>query len=367
MYAGVETEINKKALVDVAGRFERYSDFGTTLNFKVAGRYNATDKIGARATVSTGFRAPSLHQVYFNSVSTQFVGEPLEPRQVLTANNPSGLAQEYGIPPLQQETSLNISAGLTARPVKNLSLTTDFYRTGINDRVVLSSRFPVDNPNFPSVSLAQFFMNAVDTTTMGVDVVATYNMKLSGGAKLDLSASANFTKTSVDEIHIPEQLRAIYPGRSDALLQNDIFNREEANRYEDALPRQRATASVRYKEGNVTLLGRARYFGDVWYRPNIVPDESPENIMIAQQCADDFNELPCLDENFAGKVIFDADVGVQRGKWRFSVGANNLFNTFPDRQSKDSNVSNGRFVYSRRVSQFGINGGFYYLRMQFIN
>ena len=100
-----------------------------------------------------------------------------------------------------------------------------------------------------------------------------------------------------------------------------------------------------------------------WFKPNIDPTDTDTRAA----CEADYTQLPCLDERFGAKVIFDADVGYQFGKWRLSVGANNLLNTFPDRNTKDANVSNGRFVYSRRVSQFGINGGFYYLRLQFTN
>lgn len=357
LYAGVESNISKKILVDAAARFENYSDFGNAFSFKLAGRFKATDKIGIRATASNGFRAPSLHQIYYSSISTQFVDivQPdgstvLEPKQVLTANNPSPLAKAFGIPDLKKENAINISAGVTAQLMEELSLSADVYRTAITDRIVLSSRFSDAQAAealmaFPGVSQAQFFMNAIDTTTLGADVVANYEHKFKNGAKVGLSAVVNVTNTSVDNVNVADTLRAALPNASDEEIQDIIFNREEKNRYEDALPRQRASLTARYREGKVSLLGRAKFYGAVEYKPT---DEA-------------------RDETFGTKVIFDTDLGYQMGKWRMSLGANNLLNTFPDKHTNDANISNGRFVYSRRVSQFGIMGGYYYLRFQYFN
>lgn len=378
-YAGVETQINKMLQFDVAGRFEHYSDFGNAVNFKVAGRLSPIDKLSLRSTVSTGFRAPSLHQVYFNNVSTQFVdvmqpdgSTALEPRQVLTANNVGPVAEAFGIPDLEQETSFNLSAGVTARPLDNLSLSADVYSISIDDRIVMTSRFSADpdaDPSsvpyqvaeilsgIPDVSAAQFFMNAVDTTTRGLDLVGTYDIRLGDGSKLELGASLNFTRTEVDGVNIPASVGEKFSIDSQAAISEIVFNREEYNRMEDTLPRQRGTVSAKFRRGKLSLLGRARYYGGVWYKPNVAVEE----------CAVDWEALPCLDEYFDPKTVFDADIGYQLGNWRVSVGANNLLNTFPDKHTKDSNISGGRFVYSRRISQISTNGGFYYLRLQFLD
>ena len=127
--------------------------------------------------MSTGFRAPALHQVWFNNVSTQFVinvstGE-LEPRNVLTSNNRSRVTQAFGVPDLQEERSVNLSAGITARARDDLSVTADVYRITIDDRVVISSQFSAADATIGArvaqlltpfrnqgVTSAQFFANA---------------------------------------------------------------------------------------------------------------------------------------------------------------------------------------------------------------
>ena len=144
VYADLEADFSDQFLLNIAGRFETYSDFGETINGKLAARYEFADNFAFRGAVSTGFRAPSLHQVWFNNVSIQFVldaNNNLVPARVLTGENNSPVTRAFGVPDLQEETSLNISAGFTARPTPNLSLTADFYRVTINDRIVLTSRF----------------------------------------------------------------------------------------------------------------------------------------------------------------------------------------------------------------------------------
>ena len=141
--------------VDVGGRFEQFSDFGSTVNGKLAMRLGLHDKLALRATASNGFRAPSLHQVWFNSVSTQFVADEetgeLVPREVLTANNRSAVAKEFGIGRLTAETSVNLGGGITARPWRNLSISADFYRISIDDRIVLTSRFSASNEAYGAI------------------------------------------------------------------------------------------------------------------------------------------------------------------------------------------------------------------------
>lgn len=357
VYTGIESEISDKVLLDIGGRFENYSDFGKRVIGKVAGRYEVVKDFALRGAVSTGFRAPSLHQVWFNNVSTQFVIDPatneLFGAQVLTANNKSPITKAFGIPPLKEETSFNISAGFTSRPFPKFSFTADFYRITIDDRIVLTSRFTDANPTFArilepfkkaGVSRAQFFANAVDTRTNGVDIVAAYFTQL-GRGRLDLTVSANFTDTKVLRVNVPKALaEQVLPGESIEDVKNTLFNREEFNRLETALPRQKASFSAHYAVGRWGFTGRATFFGNVKYRP----------------------VNPANDEDFSAKTLFDIDIAYEFVKGvRFSFGANNLFNTFPDKHKKAANYSNGNFPFSRRVTQFGTNGGFYYARLMF--
>ncbi len=359
-YAGIEAQLTDQLMVDAGGRYEDYNDFGQRVIGKIAARFEAIDNFALRGAVSSGFRAPSLHQSWFNNVSTQFVdvNGSLQPKQVLTANNKSSVAKAFGIPNLKEETSINVSAGFTARPHPKLSLTADFYSISINDRIVLTSRFRDSDPNFAKilapfaaagVSQAQFFSNAVDTDTKGVDVVTAYFTPL-GRGKLDVSLSANFTDTNVGKVNVPQTAIDAFTAANGhspnteerQQIANTFFNREEFNRLETALPKQKGTLSARYSQGRVSFGTRATYYGKIHYRPT----------------------NPANDETFGAKMLFDFDVSYDLlNGTTLTVGGNNAFNTFPDEQSKAGNRSGERFIYSRRVSQFGTNGGFYYARV----
>src|SRR5436309_6231435 len=134
VYAGLESQLTSRLLVDAGGRFESYSDFGSTINGKLAGRYEIVPNVAVRAAVITGFRAPSLQQLWFNNISTQFtfVAGALTPQNVLTSNNQSRVTRAFGIPDLTEEPSVNLSAGITARPRPNPSVTADVYLMAID-------------------------------------------------------------------------------------------------------------------------------------------------------------------------------------------------------------------------------------------
>ncbi len=359
-YAGLESQISDRVQLDVGGRFEHYNDFGSTVIGKAAARFELSDGFAVRGAVSTGFRAPSLHQVWFNNVSTQFIIDPatnqLAPVQVLTSNNRSPVTKAFGVPDLKEETSVNLSGGFTWQPIQNLSITSDLYYINIQDRIVLTSRFASGTSGVGAdvarilapfaafgVTQAQFFANAVDTETLGVDVVVNYATELQGG-RLDLTGSANFTDTDVTDINVPQSMADVFTSGNLGAVEGLLFDREERNRLETALPRAKGSIGARYTRGRFMAGLRSSYYGSVEYRPTNMAN----------------------DETFGAKALFDADVGIDIAPGvMLQVGANNVFNTFPDRHQKDANISSGNFPFSRRVTQFGTNGGFYYARLQF--
>ncbi len=356
VYAGFESQITDQVTLDIGGRYENYTDFGSVVTGKIATRIELSPGFAFRGAVSTGFRAPSLHQVWFNNISTQFVldsgtGE-LIATQVLTANNLSGVAAAFGIPRLEEETSVNVSGGFTVNPSSNFSLTADIYFITIDDRIVLTSRFSDSDSIVATLLLpfassgvgqAQFFSNVVDTETMGVDVVATYGMEMSGG-QLTLTAAANFTDTDVTDINVPSSVADKFTGGDLDAVASTLFNREERNRLEDALPRTKGSISAKFQKNRFTGTLRGNYFGSIEYKPT-----NSDN-----------------DETFDAKVLVDLDLALQMTEGvRWSIGANNLFNTYPDQHSISGNRSDERFVFSRRVTQFGTNGGFYYAKVSF--
>lgn len=353
-YLAVESQPVRPWTIDLAARFEVYDDFGSTLNGKLATRYNfiETDQhiVAIRAGASTGFRAPSLHQVWFSSISTQFVDEGdglLVPRTVLTANNQSDVTQAFGIPELSEETSINVSGGLTATLFKNLTLTSDIYYITIDDRIVLTSRFAgapySDVLDQFGVAQAQFFANAVDTETFGVDFVADWAFKV-GKAKMGFTGSFNYTQTTVQNINIPQGTADIFAGGDLEAIRDIIFNREERNRLEDALPRIKGSLAYRYNYAPFDFFIRGNFWGPVEYTP--------------------INEDN--DETFDARVTFDVNLGIMT-PWglKLSLGGTNIFNVFPEEHELDANRFNEQFIYSRRVTQFGMNGGFYYARLDY--
>jgi len=356
VYAGFESEVVKGLNLDLGGRYENYSDFGNSFTGKVAARVPLIgNALALRAAASTGFRAPSLQQLWFSNVSTQFAADPttgmLVPNQVLTSNNESPVTKAFGIPNLKEETSRNFSGGVTMRPFENFSLTADGYYIQIKNRITLTNQFLSSDPNvakllapFAGVNRAQFFANAIDTTTQGIDLVADYALDTSGGTFV-LAGVANFTKTVVDEVHIPSGLRSAFPddAATQATLNNFFFDRLAKNRLEDSVPHQKGNVSARYNFKGVSALVRADYYGKVRYKAPTTAD----------------------DETFGAKVLFDADLGYQFTKnLQLTVGGDNLLDTYPDKNTKANNINAGRFIYNRNVSQFGWNGGFYYAKLE---
>jgi iron complex outermembrane receptor protein len=360
VYGGLESELSDRVLIDVGGRFENYSDFGSTVTGKAAARLEVTPTVALRGAVSTGFRAPSLHQLWFNNVSTQFVAGPggLEPRQVLTSNNESRITNAFGIPGLKEETSVNLSFGLALRPVENLSVTLDAYQITIDERIVITSQFSSTSSEpdltirarvgqilapFQSLGVtgAQFFANAVDTKTRGADVVVAYATALGGGT-VNLTASANLTETKVERVNVPQAMADTFAGGNLAVVRTRILNPEDRNRLEDGLPRRKGSLSARWHRGRFGALARATHYGPITYHH---PSDT-------------------LNEQFSAKTLVDLDLSYEvAGGVRLAVGGNNVFNTYPDEQQRAVNRDNGRFVYSRRVTQFGMNGAFYYARL----
>ncbi len=342
-------------MVDIAGRFEDYSDFGSTINGKLAVRYAAPGGFAVRGAASTGFRAPNLQQLWFNNVSVQFVQTDtgLQPSRVLTAANQDPVTVAFGVPELKEETSVNFSGGVTWQPNGQLSVTADGYYIDIKDRIVLSSRFDANDSQIgdevaeilkpfeeQGVNAAQFWANAVDTETRGVDIVIAYGKRV-GTGNLFMTLAGSWTETKVKQINVPQSLAEKFSFGNQAQVANTLFNREEKNRLEDALPATNGAFTLRYTLPLVTFLGRVNYFGEVAYKPTNSAN----------------------DETFAAKMLLDLDVGFQViTGLRLHVGANNIFNTFPDKHQKAANINNGRFMHSRRVTQIRNNGGFYYTK-----
>ncbi|CAM2009016.1 TonB-dependent receptor [Acanthopleuribacter pedis] len=349
VYGELETNLSEPLLVSLAGRFEDYSDFGNNFSGKLAFRYSAHKNLAFRTSASTGFRAPSLHQSFFNNTSTQFVTDEvsneLVPFEVGTFRNNDPVTQAFGIPELKEETSVNLSAGFTWKPSRNLSITADMYQIDIDDRIVISGQFQASaDPQIAAllepfdVSAAQFFTNAVDTETQGGDLVIAYGFDLGEEKRLRLTAAANWNDTQVvGEPQTPAELEG---------FGSTLFNRIERERIETAQPRSQISLTAAYEVKQLTITARANRFGSV---------------KTVESAAD-----PSRDQVFGAKTLVDLDLSLRFGHHlTWSLGANNLFDTYPDENNPGLSF-NGIFVYPRRTAPFGFNGGSFYTRLSYL-
>ncbi|MBI2619436.1 MAG: TonB-dependent receptor [Ignavibacteriales bacterium] len=208
-YADAELDFSRQFMVGAAARLEDYSDFGRTFNVKVSSRLKLSDALALRASASTGFRAPSLAQIYFNSVFTDFVsGTPVDK---LIAKNNSPITRRLGIPALKEETATNLSFGLTLTFLEGLTATVDAYQVDIKDRIVLTGAFEDTDPDIGTelqalnVGAAQFFTNALDTKTTGLDIILTYSIDLAG-SPFRISYAGNFNDMDLGKVKTSPKL-----------------------------------------------------------------------------------------------------------------------------------------------------------------
>ena len=392
IYTDLELDVTDKWLVNGAVRFENYSDFGNTTNFKIASRYKITDNINLRGAVSTGFRAPSLHQIYFNSTATQFVGGV--PFEVGTFSNDSQAAELLGIPKLKQEESKSASIGFTAKiPTANLTLTADAYIVQIDDRVVLTDQFSrpggapaAGSPNAvlnglfdtAGATAATFFANAINTESKGIDVVISHKTSFGNNVSLKTDLSGTFSKTyRVGKINASPVLEA-------AGQINRYYSEASRVYLQEAIPRVKAnlTNSITYKKFDFFL--RNVYFGKVT-DPNTADangDGRVQGVIVNGQAVE--IEHPV----WGAKIITDLSVGFKITEAaKIVIGANNIFDIYPNANLGTQtairprlvsgaidytaapatiDLSNAnQFVYSRNVSQFGQNGRFVFARLSF--
>ena len=336
VYLDTEADFTRAFMVGAAVRFEDYSDFGSTLNGKLSSRLKINNFLTLRGTASTGFRAPSLPQRYFNSTITNFVGG--KPVEVLIARNESAVTQALGIPPLKQETSQNLSLGLTARPASNLSVTVDAYLVKVKDRIVLTGQFSDDDDKIGAelqrlnVGKAQFFTNAVNTTTQGIDIIVAHRATMGDGA-LNTTLAANFNKLTIDEINTNAKLA----GKEDIYfdLREQYFLRASA-------PPSKLNLTFDYSVNKLSVLLRFVRFGE---------------IKLADWNYDENN----LDI-YKARTTTDLALSYQVAKAvRITVGGSNILNVYPTQFAPSLTESGGAWD----PVQMGNNGAFWFLKTNF--
>ncbi|MEP2992619.1 MAG: TonB-dependent receptor [Gilvibacter sp.] len=364
VYGDLEWEPTEEFLIGGAIRYEDFSDFGDNTSWKVNGRYILGDNRGAiRASYGTGFRAPSLHQIYLSNIQTLVSGGTISNQG--TFNNVDPVIREgLGVPQLSAETSTSISAGITYKVTPQLTVTADFYNVKVDDRVLFTGEIGSDGDDTTinpveqilqdnQITSLKFFVNAVNTNTTGVDLVATYSNVALGNGNLNATLAANFNSTDIDgQIETPTLL---------ADNGYEIFNRKEQSRITTARPKSKVLLGLDYEIGSWNFTLNNTYFGEVtWQHSN--NGLNGADLGNGPLPTDD----AAFDQTFGGKIITDLIV-----RYNFSekisifASANNLLDVYPDEiDTKGDFVTDlgGRFRYPWEVNQFGflgtvINGG----------
>jgi iron complex outermembrane receptor protein len=336
-YGDVEADVTDKLSMGLAGRYEHYHSFGGSFVYKVNGIYRVIPAVSVRATLGTGFHAPSPGQIHDAILTTNFVAG----NQVQTGTYPvdSPISQYFGSVGLKPEKSRNYGAGMVLKPTPTLTMTIDGYIINVRDRIGISQTFRVTaadilaQPELAAVGEGgdvNFFTNAFDTSTKGIDVVGTWRHNIFDG-NLTATLAYNYNKSKVtkfDPAVISESQR-IYIAH--------------------LAPNHRATLSGNFLRGPWLLNARENYYGS-WRDENDYPGQK-----------------------FGAKVTTDADLSYTfMQHFTVTAGAINLFNTRPDKiKNSASNpiyvltgsTADGQ-VYPRLGGPFGINGGFYYVRLR---
>ncbi|GAA4799878.1 TonB-dependent receptor [Lysobacter hankyongensis] len=355
VYADAETRFGGKFLVGGAVRFEDYSDFGNTTTGKLSLRYDFTDTFALRGTVSTGFRAPGVQQLFYSQRSTNIDPATGLLADTLTARQDSAVTRAFGIDPLKEEESKSVTLGFSWRPSDQFSLTVDVFRIDIDDRIIFSSNIAPEtigtnglpctptNTNCPirailapfGVAQAQFFTNAIDTETTGVDIVGEFSTEAVGGT-LDITALLHWNDTQVTARR----------SQSPILSPTQLFDDSQVTLIEEGQPGAHHVLQGVWTRGNWDWTLRANYYGAV--------------------AGEGFT--PGFKQTWDGATLFDAALGWNvNDKLRISIGGNNIFDTYPDKWDPVNAFPFPQlgFTYGWETLPFGINGAYFYGKVDF--
>jgi iron complex outermembrane receptor protein len=342
IYVDLESQMTEQFLTSIAVRAEDYSDFGSAVTGKLSARFDFNEAFALRGTLASGFRAPGLQQEYFTATSTNFIaGVPFE---IGTFPATSSTARSLGAKDLDAEESMNYSLGAVFRS-DGFEATIDAYRIDIDDRIVLS-----ENLNSPEVQAlitplgaARFFINGVDTTTEGVDVVLRQRWQTESAGKFDLTLSGNYNTTEVTKVPTTAVLSTLP-------VPPVLFGTINVRTFEDGTPSEKLAVAIDWSTnasfGSIGATARATYYGEV-----IEPSATPGSTVIT-------------DINLGSHTLVDlalrTDVGERLG---FALGVDNAFDAYPNQTPAFLNTT-GSLGFSR-YSPFGFNGRFFYGRVSF--
>jgi iron complex outermembrane receptor protein len=337
LYADAEFDLSETFLLSAAARFENFSDFGSTVNGKLAARLKASDNINIRGSLSTGFRAPSLAQIYYNLRFTNFVGgQALE--SLLSPNN-SPVTASFGIGPLKEEKAFNAALGFTSSFGK-FTATIDGYYIYVKDRIVLTGNF--DAPQIANVEAAQFFANGADTKTTGLDIILAYKTNLGDDSSFGATFLGNFNDMKIDKV------------KNGALDEQTFFGERDKAFLLASAPKSKMSLNLNYKKS--------------WFDTALTFTRFSEIELLDFQTFEDpadyggFDQLiAAATDTYGSKMVTDLNLGFELSEsLKLNIGSNNLFNIYPDQQ--DDWTEAGGYWDS---VQMGFSGAYYYAKLNY--
>ncbi|HWU75572.1 MAG TPA: TonB-dependent receptor [Rhodanobacter sp.] len=355
-YLDLETNLTDRFAASAAIRHEHYNDFGNTTSGSLAGRFDFTDTFALRGSASTGFRAPSLGQEYFSQTSSLFfangnsAGLPAGIYNAGLVPVGSQIAQLLGAEPLKPEKSRNYTLGMVWNPTSALNLSLDVYQINIQNRISLSGAISTTAPvvvdylanngitdlNYRSID---YFTNASNTRTRGVDFVATYLAELGNAGSLSSTLSANYNQNVVTEVKPNPAVLTSLGVDFTRLTRQDI-----KGYLANSTPRSKLVLSEQYNVGNWGVTGTlTRYGRYTSYVSSLANYNAATGV---------------VDQTFTPKWILDLAVNYHLDNWMFTLGADDALNTYPD-ENIPNNTNNGTLKYST-FSPFGYNGAYVY-------
>jgi iron complex outermembrane receptor protein len=339
VFADLEANVTQQLLASVALRGEHYSDFGDSLAGKLAARYDFSKQFALRGSLQNGFRAPSPQQQNFTSTSTNFInGLPFE---ITTFKPTDRVAVALGAQPLKAEKSVNASLGAVMR-FNPVNVTVDAYRIDVKDRIILSENLTsagvrnyIASQGFVGVGGGRFFINGVDTTNQGVDVVVNWPYNAGTAGKFDFTVAGNVNRTEVTKVPTTAQLSALNPAPI-------LFDRVNVLTLEQGQPKNKLNANMGWKLGQWGATLRATRYGEVL---------SP-------------GTTAAFDVKLGARTVVDLEARYAvTPKLNLAFGADNLFDAYPETLSPLIN-STGNTPFST-YTPFGFSGRFVYGRASY--
>jgi len=347
-YVGLSTRLLQNWQLDLAGRFEHYTDSGNTETGKVSTRYDVNRFLALRGGISNGFRAPTLAEQNYTSLSTT----PTGANGVVAVN--SATARALGSRPLVPERSMNFSAGFLLNPLPRLHITVDAYQISIRHRIVEggvyngsqaisaleSGGYQVDSTVTPDSVSVQYFSNGANTRTRGVDITAAYNTNLGKAGKVDWDVALNLNETKVTRDYTDSNGQSLLSAQGIGYLTT-------------AFPRNKLIFGGHWHKGKWDFSVHEMRYGHTINQLQYVTGSNAYSNSVFYQ--------------MYSKPKFQTNVllGYQATpKLHLGLGANNLFNQYPTRIPADTSYV-GVVPYDSSAQQLGFNGGYYYLALDY--